>query len=453
MRLNHASLSEYLKSIEPMFLGQSFYAPIALNNETVLFINSDKSHSFLCLSLNPKSPAIYVGKTDNFYSSFNLKFCNQLRALADQFLVVDYEVKPNDFVISLRLAISNNKDEDLLLIFEIFPNHPNVIVTDLDYTIRFAFRHDKNRSLNHGEKYDFPVNEKLVDGDIKIDTNFVREHFENELAIRLQEKYADFIQNYRVKIKKCRTKINNIQNDVNKAKIQQNYQQIADNLLCLGLDLKQHLSSVEVDGKTIDLDSAKTVSENIQNMYKRAKKAAQTIKLANENIERANSEIKLYENIIDKLQQSKSEKEADKVVSAYSFKRKHETVTTEFNLPWRINLNGTYIYFGKNASQNDYLSFVMKMNRQFIWFHISELSGSHIVIASEKPTDNEILFAAELALYQSKQKAGQIAYTQKKNVRRGHTLGEAIVKNYKTIKLNSIREESIQKFLSAERCH
>ena len=453
MRLNHDSLTSYLKSVEPKFLGQSFYSPIALNNGTILYINSDKSHSFLCFSLNPKCPVVYVHQRDDFYTSFKSKFCDQLRALADQFMVVDYEVSPNDYVVTFRLAISNDKKEDLLLIFEVFPNHPNLIVTDLNKTIQFAFRHDKNRALNHGEKYGYPVSEKLLDGDVKITPEFIENHFENETTIRFHEKYADFIQNYRVKIKKCRTKINNIQNDVNQAKLQQNYQQIADNLLCQGLDLKQHLSSVEVDGKVIELDSAKTVSENIQNFYKRAKKAGQTIKLANDNISRANSEIELYESILEKLSQCNNEKEADKIVSAYSSKRKHETSTTEFNLPWRINLNGTYIYFGKNTSQNDYLSFVMKMNRQFMWFHISELSGSHIVIASEKPTDNEILFACELALYQSKQKAGRITYTQKKNVRRGHTLGEAIVKNYKTVKLNSIRDESIAKFQTAERCH
>ena len=94
----------------------------------------------------------------------------------------------------------------------------------------------------------------------------------------------------------------------------------------------------------------------------------------------------------------------------------------------------------------------MKQDRQFTWVHIKDRSGSHIVIASLKPTEDQLLFASELALYLSKQKAGEVQYTRKKNIRRGHSLGEAIVKNYSTIKINNIRERSLELFETAKRC-
>jgi len=41
----------------------------------------------------------------------------------------------------------------------------------------------------------------------------------------------------------------------------------------------------------------------------------------------------------------------------------------------------------------------------------------------------------------------------KKNVRRGHVLGEAILKNYKTIKLNNVSKETKEAFLKAEKAN
>ena len=123
------------------------------------------------------------------------------------------------------------------------------------------------------------------------------------------------------------------------------------------------------------------------------------------------------------------------------------------NRPWKINLNGTIIYFGRNASQNDFLSFVMKLDREFTWMHIKDKSGAHLVIANKKPTENELLTTAEIALLCSRCTAGEVSYTKKKNVRRGHVLGEAIIKNHSNIKLNNVRKETLTLFESAVRCN
>mgnify|MGYP003293749304 FL=1 len=138
--------------------------------------------------------------------------------------------------------------------------------------------------------------------------------------------------------------------------------------------------------------------------------------------------------------------DVDKFVLQSGLDKKHHQITQSVaNSPYKINLNGTIILFGRNAVQNDYLSFGMKLDRDFTWMHIKDYSGAHIVIKNKKPTEAELLFAAELALIQSKKTAGEVIYTHKKNVRKGHTLGEAILKNYSTIKLNNVRKETIEK--------
>lgn len=334
-----------------------------------------------------------------------------------------------------------------------FPNRPNLIATDLKHQIITSFYHSKNGDPKNGSKYLYPENKNLLSGDVNFTQKLAEEIFAESLQKRRVDKYEDFIANLQGKIKKCRTKIKRINEDKNFAEMNKNYQQIADNLLISGLDLKQHLSSIKIDGEVIKLDPSKSISENIQIFYKKVKKSKETIRLVETNLKRAQDEIEIYEKILDQLYNAPNEKEADKIVASYSFKKKREVAVTEFNKPWRVNYQGVYFYFGKNSSQNDYLSFVMKQDRQFTWVHIKEQSGSHIVIASLKPTKDQLLFACELALYLSKMKAGEIQYTRKKNIRRGHSLGEAIVKNYSSIKLNNIRERSIELFETAQRCH
>lgn len=453
MRFTHSSLEKYLQENEHLFLGKAFFSPVVLCKDTILFFSTEKNRQFIAFDLSAKSPCFYTHKTELFFESLNSVFASQLRAISNELMILNYKLKENDFVLKLHVAISNNSDEDLYFYFEVFPNHPNLIVTDIHHKIIMSFYHSKNGQPQNGSKYAYPENEKLLDGETNFDQEFAVKSFEESVQKRRQDKYKDFISNLQGKIKKCRTKIRNIEQDKMNAELQQNYQQFADNLLVSGINLKQRLSSVEIDGETIELDGSKTVSENIQIFYKKVKKSKETIRLVETNLERANKEIELYESILKQLYDAPNEKEADKIVASYSFKKKREVAVTEFNKPWKINYQGVYFYFGKNSSQNDYLSFVMKQDRQFTWVHIKERSGSHIVIASLKPTEDQLLFACELALHLSKMKAGEVQYTRKKNIRRDHSLGEAIVKNYSSVKVNNIRERSIQLFETAQRCN
>ena len=51
--------------------------------------------------------------------------------------------------------------------------------------------------------------------------------------------------------------------------------------------------------------------------------------------------------------------------------------------------------------------------------------------------------AAELCLILSNKTAGDIMFTNLKNVKKGHALGEANLLIYSTITLNKVREETV----------
>ena len=431
MNLNKKTYNEYIESSKEEVARKELYSPIALNKKTFLFPikNSDIK---LVISLNHFNPLLYFVKNKEIYPSIELEF---LTSLKDNIkgLIIDNISLLNDEIVFLSF-----KDSDIKLVVELFKYRSNIIIIKNNKLIDLFYK--PNDRLKIDEKYEIPSNEDAFNKTTYIDEEYLNKHFENELKIKEEEKYAFFINYLSNRIKRNERKIKNINNDLLKAKENLKYQDYADNIYCLNLDLKGHYKSIDINDEVILLDESKRLKDNIDSFYKISKKAKQTILLNESNIENAKKELSEYQSLLNRFKNANSEKEKEKIVLESNFiKKKQEIKETSFNHPYKINLNGTIIYFGKNANQNDYLTFVKKLDREFYFFHIKDHSGSHIVLANKKPTENELIFASELALYLSKVKSGNVIYSKKKNVRRGSRLGEVKFKNYSTIKINNIQ--------------
>lgn len=450
MRISHSLYEKYIKENVSKIEGKVLFSPILINNETFMFPLLEDAKTSLIVSLNNKCPLVYIIKNDAFFPSFENSFLQRFRKNLNRTVISNIKLDDKDNILTFDLA-SVEGERKRTFIAELIPNSPNFIIVN-NGIIEEAYFRNKNRNLSYGEKYVKPNSLDELIGEQGINDEFLRQIFNEELDHRYREKYGDFIKFLNTRIKSVKKKISSIKNDVKNAEENLKYTEIADEIYTLDVDFRSRVSSINIQGKEIKFDSSKTISENCQNLYKKAKKARETINHSLSNIENAENSLHEFERILKDFENG-DEKTKDALLAAYfPVNKKRETQETIMNRPWKYNLNGTYIYFGKNASQNDYLSFVMKMERDFTWLHIKDLSGSHLVICSRKPTENELLFACEFALICSHQKAGEVIYTKKKNVRRGHTLGEAIVKNQTTVKLNRIREETIEAFAKAKRC-
>lgn len=450
MRLSHSSYQNYIKKLSAEIVDVKLYSPLLLNNKTLVFPLMEKSKEVLIIDLNPKMPILFKGSNDLFFSSFENSFLQRYRKHFGKSQIKNIELSSKDLVIKLDMySLDNFVDYELMV--ELIPSQPNLIILDKDKKIFDAYFSSKNRNLEKGQQYVELNNEKLIDGEIQINDDLLASKIKEEYEIRIKEKYSTFNKYLDSKIKGAIRKQKAIENDIKIACKTLIYQEIADDIFASGLDLKSHQNSYKFNDENIELDAAKTLLENAQQFYKKVKKAKETISRANLNIETAKKEeqefLKIKEEFVNVNEHKK-----DEIVSIYSnTKKKKEIKPTVVNRPWKVNLNGTIIYFGRNASQNDFLSFVMKIDREFTWLHIKDKSGAHLVIANKKPTENELLIAAEIALLCSRATAGEVTYAKKKNVRRGHVLGEALVKNYSNIKLNNIRKETIALFESAVR--
>ena len=103
-------------------------------------------------------------------------------------------------------------------------------------------------------------------------------------------------------------------------------------------------------------------------------------------------------------------------------------------------LRGWTIFLGKNAKQNDQLSF-QHSRKTDLWLHARDVTGSHVIIRNPNSRDipNDILeFAAGLAAHYSKRKNEALVpvqYTERKYVRKmknGHP-GQVILEREKVV--------------------
>lgn len=442
MRINHEEYSKYINDLALLIKNKQLYSPILLNNETIVFHFVDNNKNCLVISLNHDNPLLYLIEKNDFYSSFeNPQFLKLKKEILNT-SIIDITLKNDDYIVAITLKKEDELlDKTIILYIELFPKKPNIILTTSDNIIINTFYADTKRKFINGEKYIYPTPIAYLENKNTLLPNF-NNHYANELEIRKKEKYTSFNNHINRKIKAIKRKIDNINNDVEKANKALHLKDDADIILSENLNLKSHKDCLIIDGEKIQLDIKITILDNVTSMYKKAKKAKETILLSNKNIENAQKEIDAYNEILARFNPN-DEFKADKIMQEIGMiKKKKEIKQTVFNTPYKINYNGTIIYFGKNASQNDYLSFVMKLDREFTWLHIKDKSGSHIVICNKKPTEKELLLAAEISLLCSRAISGEVIYTKKKNVRRGHSLGEAILKNYSVIRINNISKET-----------
>lgn len=111
-----------------------------------------------------------------------------------------------------------------------------------------------------------------------------------------------------------------------------------------------------------------------------------------------------------------------------------------------LSPDGWTVLVGKNASDNDLLTFKLGAPRDF-WLHIAAGSGSHVVVRNpdkldRMPRETE-RFAAGLAARYSKLHAGgkvavHLSTCSEINKPRGFAAGKVTLKRYKTVRAEPV---------------
>ncbi len=194
---------------------------------------------------------------------------------------------------------------------------------------------------------------------------------------------------------------------------------------------------------TVPLKPDKTPVENVEIYFKKGKKFKRGFEKLIEREDYIKQHIKYLEETLFFVENSSSVEDLQEISYEINFrkevKRKNKSVK-ETSRPYKLEIfNNVKIYIGKTSKSNDYL--LKNIGKpEFLWFHVKDFPGSHVIIAEnqDKISEDLIEFAAKLTFKNSKAKnngKGEVIYTPVKYVKKpkGAPPGLVTVQKFKTI--------------------
>ncbi|MBS4461900.1 NFACT family protein [Aerococcaceae bacterium zg-B36] len=232
---------------------------------------------------------------------------------------------------------------------------------------------------------------------------------------RIKQLSGDLTQKLEQIIQRNQTKLMKLEEDRKVATAADMYRIKGELLTTYAYQIEKGVDTITVDNYydnnqpiTIELDPRLTPIENSQNYFKRYTKYRDSLHYIDEQVEVTAQENDYLEGILVQLNQAdiediediKAELSEEGYVSQRksSIKKRAKSSSTP-----RIyqSEDGVRIYVGRNNQQNDELS-LKKAAKNHWWLHAKNIPGSHVIIESDKPSDETITLAAELAAYYSK---------------------------------------------------
>lgn len=264
-----------------------------------------------------------------------------------------------------------------------------------------------------------------------------------------KEKFLKLIHN---ELKRAKNKISVLENELATAENAEDFKILADNLSTYRYQFKDHadekifvpnIYSERGEKISILLDRKITIAANVQNFYKKYDKLKRAKIFIGEQIQKCRDEIFYLESVEHSLNSCETLAEIDEIKSeliagGYFKESRKKTASSKKSEPFKFfSPDGTEILIGKNNLQNDRLTFKIAAPEN-IWLHTKNITGSHVIIRAENPSEETLIFAAELAAKFSKAAGSSkvpVDYTKIKFVKKpnGSKPGFVIFTNQKTL--------------------
>lgn len=186
-----------------------------------------------------------------------------------------------------------------------------------------------------------------------------------------------------------------------------------------------HTSQIELENYynnndiiSIPLDIKYSPNINAKRYFKKYSKLKNAYKIVSKQKIETENELNYLESIVYELDNCSTledvqeifEEMSENVIFKDKFKNKEKNKKNkkkkqhDFS-PIKYEFDGYTIYVGRNNTENDWLTFSFA-NKNDYWFHTKDIHGSHVILKSDKPVDNNILIkCATIAAKHSKAKA------------------------------------------------
>jgi predicted ribosome quality control (RQC) complex YloA/Tae2 family protein len=440
IKLTNLLIKEIAKDLSDKLINNHISNLTLVSSSDILFSFSFYRKNKLLLSLNSDSPYLGLVSIEESFQTLDVGLSQILRRELRDTYILKIDQINDDKVIRFTLSyVNNNLNRNTKYLYiELISNHPNLIITDENGLIRFATHYDVKRIVPKKE-YVAPTKIDNIKGNKNPSLDeyykFAQDDLNNVINRRLKEKYVS-LYSYLTK----REKILNKKEDVIKqelldAKDKLIYKDYGNMLLSDPEYAKEYIPI------SYDTNDHIRAAEKFFNLYKKAKRQIEyqnlelnKIKDEKEHLKHINTQLKYAdETSLKEIKEQLLGK--DKVKNKNQIKPKKE-----FHC---IDVDNTKIYYGKSDKQNDELTFKFA-NFKYTFLHVRNMPGAHIIIASDNPTNKVLEVASELALVLSNQSVGDVDYALVKDLKKGNKPGLVIMKKYKTIHLNKIKEPTIE---------
>ena len=452
MKFSYSIFESFVKDIKSKVVGNRIGNITTINSRDFLISFTTNREEKLLVSLNHQNPFLSYIEVNDSIPTIPGNTNDILRKELKDALIKDVKILNNDRLFVMNLCKTNDlfEREEKSLIFEFIPQRSNLILLDKENKVIFALNYsplETVRPLLKGITYIHPQKKEtfvleetpLTGKEFKL---FAQDYLNESIRKRLLERYDLLFKHIKSRTKSQKAKIKVLEQEIENAKHNLRYQEIGNMILSLVDDVEQ--LDAYLKEQNVSLNQDYTLGQNANLFFKKYKKARRTIEMDSLELEKANKEIMRYDSISAAVKYMNDDDLLGLAMELMPNKFSNPKNKMPKNKISYVTIDNAKIYFGKNTKQNDEITFKIS-KPSYTYLHIKDYHGAHVVIATDNPTKEQLLIAAEFCLILSNKTVGDVMYTSIKNVRKGSTLGEALLKTYELITLTSIRKETYQK--------
>ena len=440
MRIDVGIVKESVNKLSK-YVGAKIHRIDFITNSLFIITTSYSREEKIIIDLNNYNPFIYLGNL-NANNSIELnKFLTRFKKIFTNSYIKIISLYNNDKIIQFDIVRKNEyyEEENKTIYFELISYHPNIVLVSENNKIIDAYKLieiTNKRPVLVGMNYLPPIkNDSLSKGELTSNYEDILKEFidknKNAFKESIKEKRKAVFKYFSSKKKSLEKKIIKLELELEKSKNYQYYKDLADDILT-NID-KINDYKYQYNDEIINLDKSKSINENINLLYKRYKKNKSAIEHINEQIEITKNETNYFTSILNTLYDLDDEEYLELL---NEFKLNKSNKTKKKNNAYRLNeieIDGYRYIYGKNALQNDILTFKIAKKSEH-WFHLDKYHGHHLIIRSDKKIgEKEILTAAKIIVMFSNKYDGEVIHTLKEYCHKGKEKGQVNLSNYETI--------------------
>ena len=452
MKMNFSTLQAIVLDAKTKIDNNRINNITLINSRVLLLSFSSFRNEKLLVCLEHQHPFISFCKLEESIPTITGGLSDVLRKELKEAIILDIGLLNNDRIVDIKLCKTNDFFEKEIkhLIFELIPFRSNLILANEKYGIIYAAHYsslENKHPIIKGMTYEtIAKNDSFnLEEDITPLEQVKKEASDYVYAARtkrLLERYEPLFRHMKTRIKSLKQKLKVLDKEYEDASSRLIYQEYGNNLLAF-INEPELLNNY-IQENNLEIDRNIPIGQIANQYFKKYKKAKRTLDINRQEYQKAIKEIEYYEITLSQTDYMDEDDlyELAKEIMPYKFNHTAQKKQPQSKYSYVV-VDGTKIYFGKNMQQNNDISFKLA-KKEYMYFHIKDYHGSHVVIFNEHPTKEMILTASEMALILSNKTSGDIQYTLIKNIKKGPELGLALLNSYELITLHSVRQETYE---------